>query len=57
MNNRTCKKCGHLCHCIEADHEGCKCGICDCDKGKAQDQTYESGGLVIDDTGECESCQ
>jgi len=30
MNERTCKKCGHLCHCIEADHEGCKCTGCKC---------------------------
>ena len=30
MDNRTCKKCGHLCHCIEADHEGCKCTGCNC---------------------------
>ena len=30
MMDRTCKKCGHLCHCIEADHEGCKCTGCDC---------------------------
>ena len=57
MDDKFCKKCGHLCHCIEADHDGGKCSGCDCDKGKAQDQTYESGGLVIDDTGECESCQ
>ena len=57
MDDKFCKKCGHLCHCIEADHDGCKCSGCDCNKGKAQDQTYESGGLVIDDTGECESCQ
>ena len=57
MDDGNCKKCGHLCHCIEADHDGCKCSGCDCNKGKAQDQTYESGGLVIDDTGECESCQ
>ena len=57
MDDKTCKKCGHLCHCIEADHDGCKCTGCDCGRGKAQDQTYESGGIVIDDTGECESCQ
>jgi hypothetical protein len=57
MTDRTCKKCKHLCHCIEADHEGCQCTGCDCEKGKAQDQTYESGGLVIDDTVECEGCQ
>ena len=55
--DRTCKKCGHLCHCIEADHEGCKCSGCYCSAGKAEDATYEGGGIVIDDTNECESCQ
>ena len=55
--DRTCKKCGHLCHCIEADHEGCKCSGRDCSAGKAEDATYEGGGVVIDDTNECESCQ
>ena len=55
--DRTCKKCNHLCHCIEADHEGCKCTGCDCDGSKAEDSTYEGGGVVIDDTNECESCQ
>ena len=24
---------------------------------KAEQETYENNGLVIDDTGECESCQ
>ena len=62
MDNKTCKKCGHLCHCIEADHEGCKCTGCDCEQSKAQDLTYEycgaeNGGLVIDSTDDCESCQ
>ena len=55
--DRTCKKCGHLCHCIEADHEGCKCTGCDCDSGRAEQATYEGSGVVIDDTNECESCQ
>ena len=55
--DRTCKKCGHLCHCIEADHEGCKCSGCDCDGSRAEQSTYEGGGVVIDDTKECESCQ
>ena len=55
--DRTCKKCGHLCHCIEADHEGCKCSGCDCDGSRAEQSTYEGGGGVIDDTNECESCQ
>ena len=57
MMDRTCKKCKHLCHCIEADHEGCKCTGCDCSAGKAEDSTYEGGGVVIDDTNDCESCQ
>ena len=48
MDKKTCKKCGHLCHCIEADHEGCTCTNCEC---------KESEGLVVDDTNECESCQ
>jgi len=57
MNERTCKKCGHLCHCIEADHEGCKCTGCDCTSSRAEQFTYEGGGVVIDDTNDCESCQ
>jgi len=55
--DRTCKKCNHLCHCIEADHEGCKCTGCDCDSGRAEQATYEGGGVVIDDTNDCEFCQ
>ena len=76
MMDRTCKKCGHLCHCIEADHEGCKCDGCDCknyihelakanpdksytklEQEKAEQDTYETNGLVIDSTDDCESCQ
>ena len=57
MTERFCKKCNHLCHCIEADHKGCKCKGCDCN-GREEDKSFENeGGLVIDDTGECESCQ
>ncbi len=41
MTEKTCKKCGHLCHCIEADHEGCTCANCEC---------KEPEGLVVDDT-------
>ena len=46
--NKTCTKCGHLCHCIEADHEGCDCSSCAC---------KEPEGVVVDDTNECEACQ
>ena len=56
MNERFCKKCNHLCHCIEADHEGCKCDGCECNT-KEEDSTYEGSGVIIDDTNECESCQ
>ena len=57
MTERFCKKCNHLCHCVEADHEGCKCDSCECNT-KAEDRSFENeGGLVVDDTGECESCQ
>ena len=57
MTERFCKKCNHLCHCVEADHEDCKCDGCECNT-KAEDRSFENeGGLVIDDTGECESCQ
>ncbi len=32
IKERFCKRCSHLCHCIEADHEGCKCIGCNCPK-------------------------
>ena len=61
-----CKNCNCNCHCKEALHghhydgDLCTCDNCECKNGKdrAEDSTYENnGGLVIDDTGECESCQ
>jgi hypothetical protein len=55
MTDRFCKKCNHLCHCIEADHEGCKCENCECNGRK--DKTYETGGVVIDSTQDCEACE
>ena len=58
MTEKTCKKCGHLCHCIEADHEGCDCSGCGCEKSKAEDLSYENNGcVVIDSTNDCEGCQ
>ena len=57
MTERFCKKCNHLCHCMEADHFECKCENCECN-GREEDLSFENnGGLVIDDTEECESCQ
>ena len=46
MTERWCKKCNKMCHCTNA--ESGECTNCDC---------REPEGLVIDDTGECESCQ
>ena len=66
MDDKTCKKCGHLCHCVEADHEKCDCAGCDCNGEEAEQATYEhkpktdsfkSGEVVIDDTNDCEWCQ
>ena len=57
MDDKICKKCGHLCHCVEADHEGCNCANCDCENGRAVDKTYETGGVVIDSTQDCEACE
>ena len=50
MKDKTCKKCGHLCHCMEANHNGCKCEECRCSPAEPE-------GVVVDDTNECEWCQ
>ena len=61
-----CSKCHCNCHCGEELHSHhydgdlCTCDGCECKnkKDKAEDKSFENeGGLVIDDTGECESCQ
>ena len=56
MTERFCKKCNHLCHCIEADHSDCKCENCECNS-RAEDVLENEGGVIIDDTEEFESCQ
>ena len=49
----TCGRCGHLCHCVAADHEGCNCTGCNCSNNRSvwyvsdkssneQDKTYEN---------------
>ena len=67
-----CKNCHCDCHCEESLHghhydgDLCTCDNCVCKNKRsykthkewATDMSYENnGGLVIDDTGECESCQ
>ena len=50
---KTCDRCGHLCHCVEAAHEGCTCTGCNCSSNRSvwyvsdkssneQDKTYEN---------------
>jgi len=57
MTERFCKKCNKMCHCTQAGSEN-ECTNCECNNSRAEDQSFENnGGLVIDDTGECESCQ
>ena len=56
MTEKFCKKCNKMCHCTQAGNEN-ECTNCECN-GRAEDKSFENeGGLVIDDTGECESCQ
>jgi hypothetical protein len=50
---RYCKKCQKICHCTNNENE---CTNCDCN-GREEDATFEGDGVVIDDTGDCESCQ
>ena len=58
-----CKKCGgNKCTCKKSIHELAKANpnktYNELDQMRQEDLSYESnGGLVIDDTGECESCQ
>ena len=64
MSNYKCKSCHCKCHCDNGlhthhwDNDVCTCEQCNCEKSKAEELTYESnGGLVIDSTDDCESCQ
>ena len=53
MTEKFCRKCNKMCHCTGGEGE---CTTCECGQ-REEDSTYEGGGVVIDDTGECESCQ
>ena len=54
-----CNKCGHICHCgMGNEHKittNCDCNGCDC--GVEVEGINGGGGIVIDDTNECETCQ
>ena len=63
MSLNTCKKCGGKnCTCKKSIHELAKTNpnktYKELEQERAEQSTYENnGGLVIDDTGECENCQ
>ena len=44
-----------MCHCANAEKDECQ--NCDCNSREENQGFENNGGLVIDDTGECESCQ
>ena len=54
MKLRFCKKCNKMCHCANAEKN--ECPNCECNS-RAEDVLENEGGLIIDDTGDCESCQ
>ncbi len=52
---KKCKNCNCNCHC-DGLH-GDEYGLCTCENCECREVKNEPEGLVIDDTGECESCQ
>ena len=40
MEDRFCKKCNKICHCVEEDRSDCECENCECMK-REEDKTYE----------------
>ena len=60
--NINCEKCSNSpCTCKKSIHELAKANpnktYTELEQLKAEQDTYENNGLVIDETGECESCQ
>jgi hypothetical protein len=61
-----CNNCNCICHCGLKEHSDmygvCSCTACACgdkesEQTKAEQSTYESNGaVVVDNTGDCESC-
>jgi len=56
----NCKNCNCHCHCNKQGHEDvygpCTCNKCECNS-EAESVLENEGGLIIDETGECDSCQ
>ena len=54
-----CKNCNCICHCSLKEHSDaygvCPCQACAC--SNESDGSAVEGGVVIDNTGDCESCQ
>ena len=40
MEDRFCKKCNKVCHCVEEDRSDCECENCECMQ-REEDKTYE----------------
>ena len=67
MAKTRCKTCNCLCHCSVVGHSDmlgiCPCQMCNCkkqdDKSKVSivKEKVFGGVTVVDDTGECETCQ
>ena len=68
MTEVRCKTCNCLCHCSVVNHSDmlgiCPCQMCKCDsKEQATQALNDKYGVpsdkeyVVDDTGECETCQ
>jgi len=53
---KKCKNCNCNCHC-DGDLHADVYGVCTCDNCKCREVKDKQEGLVIDETGECESCQ
>ena len=53
---KKCKNCNCDCHC-DGDLHADVYGVCTCENCKCREVKDEPEGIVVDETGECESCQ
>ena len=51
---KKCEDCNCNCHCSTKEHSDLY-GVCSCEKCACNASTI--GGVVVDDTEECETCQ